>query len=180
MASRKTLWRSMIRADARCFLFLTFASLIGCAKPQTATTSPSSAAAASPVATSGPRIILPDRSAVSVEIASDPETRTQGLMFRDRLPEDVGMIFLVPTADEYPFWMKNTLIPLDMVWIDEAHRIVHITHDVPPCKADPCPDYPPHAKAGSVLELATGVAARHHLKDGDLLLFEGLDRAVVK
>ena len=101
-------------------------------------------------------------------------------MFRDRLPENVGMIFLFPKADDYPFWMKNTLIPLDMIWIDEAHRIVHVAHDVPPCKADPCPDYPPNAKASSVLELAAGVAARHHLNTGDLLLFEGLDHAVVK
>ena len=48
---------------------------------------------------------------------------------------------------EYPFWMKNTLIPLDMIWIDASSRIAHIAHDVPPCKADPVPNYPPNAQA---------------------------------
>lgn len=170
-----------MKPDARpALVALTLASLLACAKPQMSTTTTSSPVAVPASASVGPRIVFPDHSAVSVEIASDPETRTQGLMFRDHLADNVGMIFLFPKADEYPFWMKNTLIPLDMVWIDEAHRIVHISHDVPPCKADPCPDYPPNAKASSVLELAAGVAARHHLNTGDTLVFEGLDRSVVK
>ena len=171
-----------MKPDAGAVLVaLSLASLLACAKPQmstTTTTGSPAAIAASSVA--GPRIVFPDHFAVSVEIASDPETRTQGLMFRDHLAGNAGMIFLFPKADEYPFWMKNTLIPLDMVWVDEGHRIVHISHDVPPCKADPCADYPPNAKASSVLELAAGVAARHHLNTGDTLLFEGLDRSVVK
>lgn len=171
-----------MRADARTFFLGLVAALVfGCAKPQTTSTTPASSAYPAPQsAATGPHIVLPDHSAVSVEIASDPETRTQGLMFRDHLPESVGMIFLFPQAGDYPFWMKNTLIPLDMIWIDEGHRIVHIAHDVPPCKADPCPDYPPNAKASAVLELAAGVAAKHHLKDGDVLQFEGLDHVVVK
>jgi len=127
-----------------------------------------------------PRIILPDHSSIIVEVASDDPTREQGLMYRDHMAADRGMIFLFPQAGEYPFWMKNTLIPLDMIWIDADHRIVHIAHDVPPCKADPCPNYPPNAKASSVLELAAGVAAKHHLKDGDVLRFEGMDSVVVR
>ena len=116
----------------------------------------------------------------TVEMATTPSQQERGLMFRKDLAPNAGMLFDFVNEGPQAFWMKNTLIPLDMVWIDEAHRIVHIAHDVPPCKADPCPDYPPHAKASSVLELAAGAAARHHLKEGDLLLFEGLDRAVVK
>ena len=127
-----------------------------------------------------PRIILPDHSAIIVEVASDDATREQGLMYRDHMAEDRGMIFLFPQAGEYPFWMKNTLIPLDMIWMDADHRIVHIALDVPPCKADPCTNYPPNAKASSVLELAAGVAAKHHLKDGDVLRFEGMDNVVVR
>jgi uncharacterized membrane protein (UPF0127 family) len=127
-----------------------------------------------------PRIILPDRSAVIVEVASDDPTREQGLMYRDHMADDRGMIFLFLQAGEYPFWMKNTLIPLDMIWIDADHRIVHIAHDVPPCKADPCPNYPPNAKASSVLELAAGVAAKHHLRDGDVLRFVGMDTVVIR
>jgi uncharacterized membrane protein (UPF0127 family) len=129
---------------------------------------------------SAQRIVLPDNYAVAVEVASDDETRSQGLMYRDHLAGDRGMIFLFAQAGEYPFWMKNTLIPLDMIWIDSQHRIVHIAHDVQPCKADPCPNYPPHAQASSVLELAAGVAAKHHLADGNVLRFEGLDSVVVR
>jgi uncharacterized membrane protein (UPF0127 family) len=127
-----------------------------------------------------PRIIYPDHSAVIVEVASDDPTREQGLMYRDHMADDRGMIFLFPQSGEYPFWMKNTLIPLDMIWMDADHRIVHIAHDVPPCKADPCPNYPPNAKASSVLELAAGVAAKHHLKDGDVLRFMGMESVVVR
>jgi uncharacterized membrane protein (UPF0127 family) len=140
--------------------------------PPPATTASADAAA--------PRIILPDHSAVIVEVASDDATREQGLMYRDHMADDRGMIFLFPQVGEYPFWMKNTLIPLDMIWIDADHRIVHIAHDVPPCKADPCPNYPPNAKAASVLELAAGVAAKHHLRDGDVLRFDGMNAIVVR
>jgi uncharacterized membrane protein (UPF0127 family) len=138
------------------------------------------APATPPAEAAAPRIIYPDHSAVIVEVASDDPTREQGLMYRDHMADDRGMIFLFPQAGEYPFWMKNTLIPLDMIWMDADHRIVHIAHDVPPCKADPCPNYPPNAKASSVLELAAGVAAKHHLKDGDVLRFVGMDSVVVR
>jgi len=127
-----------------------------------------------------PRIVFPDGYAVTVEVAADDDTRQQGLMFRDHLADDRGMIFFFPSTGEYAFWMKNTLIPLDMIWIDESHRIAHVTPDVPPCKADPCPSYPPNAQAKYVLELAAGVAAKHHLKDGDALRFERLEQVVVR
>jgi hypothetical protein len=152
-------------------LMLALACTQRSAAPPPATTTADAAA---------PRIILPDHSAVIVEVASDDPTREQGLMYRDHMAENRGMIFLFAQAGEYPFWMKNTLIPLDMIWMDAAHRIVHIAHDVPPCKADPCPNYPPNAHASSVLELAGGVAAKHHLRDGDVLRFEGMDSVIVR
>ncbi|MDQ2766457.1 MAG: DUF192 domain-containing protein, partial [Gemmatimonadota bacterium] len=82
---------------------------------------------------SGPRAILPDNFPVRIELAADDDTREKGLMFRDRLPDGTGMLFVFPQPGDFPFWMKNTLIPLDMIWIDADHRIVHIAHDVPPC-----------------------------------------------
>lgn len=132
-----------------------------------------------PVA-SGPRIVLPDRTAISVEIAADDATREQGLMYRDQMPQDHGMIFLFPQSGDYPFWMKNTLIALDMLWIDDAHRIVHIASNVPPCKADPCPSYPPNASAKYVLELNAGVAGKHGLKNGDVLRFVDLENVIIR
>jgi len=141
---------------------------------------PTPSPATTTAAASAQRIVLPDHFAVSVEVAADEELRSQGLMYRDHLADDRGMIFLFTQAGEYPFWMKNTLIPLDMIWMDSQHRIVHIAHDVQPCKADPCPNYPPNAQASSVLELAAGVAAKHHLANGNVLRFEGLDDVVVR
>jgi uncharacterized membrane protein (UPF0127 family) len=62
-----------------------------------------------------------------------------------------------------------------MIWLDSGHRIAHVKFNVPPCKADPCPSYPPNARARYVLEVAGGVAKQHGLKAGDVLRFEGID-----
>ena len=160
-----------MRARASLVLLL---AVLACT-PQSTPTPPA------PAAPAGPRIILPDSFAVHVEIAADDPTREQGLMFRDQLPEDRGMIFLFPTPGVYPFWMKNTLIPLDMIWIDDAKRVVTVARDVPPCKADPCPSYPSTgpARASYVLELAAGAASKHHVGPGSTLRFEGLDNVAV-
>ena len=128
----------------------------------------------------GPRIVFPDNFVVQVEIAADDSTRAQGLMFRDQLPPDRGMIFLFPQSGDYPFWMKNTLISLDMIWIDDQKRITHIAANVPPCKADPCPSVPSGGNAKYVLEVAAGVAARHGLANGQTLRFEGMENIVVR
>ena len=148
--------------------------LAACSSPQQTAPSPP------PAPASGPRVVLPDGATIQVELASDDATRAQGLMYRDHMADDRGMLFLFPESGEYPFWMKNTLIPLDMVWIDDQRRIAHVTSNVPPCKADPCPNYPPNANAKYVLELAAGVAAKHHLANGQALRFEGMDNVVVR
>jgi uncharacterized membrane protein (UPF0127 family) len=129
---------------------------------------------------SGPRVTFPDGFVVRVEIAADDETRAQGLMFRDQLRPGAGMLFLFPQDGEYPFWMKNTKIALDMIWIDSERRIAAIAHDVQPCYVDDCPSYPPNATARYVLEVAAGVAKQHRLKVGDVLTFEQTDRFVAR
>ena len=149
--------------------------LAACSAPQNTPAAPPPAAPAS-----GPRVVLPDGAAIQVELATDEPTRSQGLMYRDRLAEDRGMLFFFPQSGEYPFWMKNTLIPLDMIWIDDQRRIAHVTSNVPPCKADPCPNYPPNANAKYVLELAAGVAAKHHLAKDQPLRFEGMDNVAIR
>lgn len=101
-------------------------------------------------------------------------------MYRDQLAGDRGMIFIFPRAGLYPFWMKNTLVPLDMIWIDRDRKIVFVAAGVPPCKADPCPNFGPgNAEALYVLETAAGVAARHRAAAGATLKFEGLESVVV-
>ena len=139
---------------------------------------PTPAASTQPSAT-GPRIVFPDNFAVQVEVAADDSTRAQGLMFRDQLQQDRGMIFMFPTAGNYPFWMKNTLIPLDMIWVDDQKRIVHIAPNAQPCKADPCPSVSAgDGNAKYVLEVAAGVSTRHGLANGQTLRFEGLENIV--
>jgi hypothetical protein len=127
-----------------------------------------------------PVVVLPSGAEIVVEIANDPTTRGQGLMYRESIAPDRGMLFLFPETGVYPFWMKNTLIPLDMIWIDEQKRIVHVEPNVPPCAADPCPSYPPTGPARYVLELAGGRAAAYGLKKGDPLLFRNTERFAVR
>lgn len=89
-----------------------------------------------------------------VEIADEPQERRDWLMRRESMPDDHGMLFVFPENGIHRFWMKNTLIPLDMIWLDEEMTVVHVETDVPPCKADPCPSYWPFdIGARYVLEL---------------------------
>jgi uncharacterized membrane protein (UPF0127 family) len=158
--------------------------LVACTKspnvPAAAQEPPAQPQTQTPAEAAGPRVTFPDGFVVHVEIAANDELRAQGLMYRDQLRPATGMLFLFPEAGEYPFWMKNTLIPLDMIWIDRDRKIVHVAHDVPPCKIENCPNYPPNAIALYVLEVAAGVAKQHGLKNGDLLRFEGTENVAVK
>lgn len=94
-------------------------------------------------------------------------------MMRSTLAPDHGMLFVFPATRPQAFWMKDTLIPLDMLYFDEEHRLVSMQLDVPPCKADPCPIYPSHAPARYVLELSAGSVRRIGAKTGDELKIEG-------
>ncbi len=76
-----------------------------------------------------------------VEIADDVMERTQGLMFRENLEDDKGMLFVFESESRHSFWMKNTKIPLDIIWINDGGEIVYISQSTPPCVADPCPGY---------------------------------------
>ncbi len=117
------------------------------------------------------KIVLPDSRTVTAELAVTDEERARGLMFRDKLLPDQGMLFVFEEEDFHSFWMKNTLISLDMLWLDRNRRIVHIEADVPPCVADPCPSYGPKRPASFVLELKAGQAAEFGLKLNDRLDF---------
>ena len=142
---------------------------------------PAAAAAPAQANESGPKIILPDGFSVHVEIASDDATREQGLMYRDHLADDHGMIFVFVQDGLYPFWMKNTLIPLDMIWLDANKNVVFVASNVPPCKADPCPNFGPGTTpAHFVLETASGVAAKHGVAIGKPLRFDGFQNVIVK
>jgi uncharacterized membrane protein (UPF0127 family) len=122
-------------------------------------------------AVSGPRVILPSEAVYKVEVARTPEQQAQGLMFRESLPANSGMIFLFPEGGVHKFWMKNTMIPLDMIWMDPQGKVLFVSSNTPPCKADPCPNYGPDAPASSVLEIAGGMAKKERVEAGNAIRF---------
>jgi uncharacterized membrane protein (UPF0127 family) len=117
------------------------------------------------------KIFLPGGKAVTAELAVTDVERARGLMFREKLLPDQGMLFVFEDDDFHSFWMKNTLIPLDLVWLDAARRVIHIEADVPPCREDPCPTYGPKIPARYVLELNSGSLAAWGVKLYDQLQF---------
>lgn len=108
----------------------------------------------------------------AVEVADDDAERARGLMFRDEMANDRGMLFIHERQELQAYWMKNTRIALDILYFDEARKLVSQQRDVPPCSAgDRCPPYPSDAPARFVLELNAGEASRLGLKDGVELKF---------
>ncbi len=105
----------------------------------------------------------------TIEIAQTPEERAKGLMFRESLPQEAGMLFVFEEPGAYGFWMKNTLISLDMVWLDEDMNVVHIEEAVNPCEQVSCPVYYSEVSAKYVLELNAGTVKKIGLKTEDQL-----------
>ena len=107
----------------------------------------------------------------NVELAITESERARGLMFRDSLAKDKGMLFVYKKKGIYPFWMKNTKIPLDMIWINETRRVVFVRENVSPCGQSKCDVIYPDKLAKYVLEVPSGSAKRIGLKPGDTLSF---------
>lgn len=117
------------------------------------------------------KIYFPDGDSVTAELAVTTEERALGLMYRKRMGFDQGMLFIFGKEGLYSFWMKNMVIPLDFIWLDEEKRIVHIEQNVPPCKQEPCPNYTSKVPAMFFLELKAGSVGRRKLKVLDRLDF---------
>jgi uncharacterized membrane protein (UPF0127 family) len=103
---------------------------------------------------------------VDVEIADDDDERTVGLMNRERLDPDAGMVFLWEEPLHATFWMKDTLIPLSIAFWNERDMIVAIL-DMEPCEADPCPSYDPGTEFEGALEVNQGFFDDHGVEVGD-------------
>jgi YVTN family beta-propeller protein len=106
---------------------------------------------------------------VFVEVPDDREEFARGLMFRKHLPWNAGMLFAFDDEEPRRFWMKNTLIPLDMIFVDSSSKIIDIKENVPPCKQEECPTYPSKEPAQYVLEVNTGFVQENGVKIGDRL-----------
>jgi hypothetical protein len=116
-----------------------------------------------------PTAVLPNGQSITLELAISPDRRNTGLMFRTKLAEDRGMLFVFERTVTQPFWMKNTFIPLDFIFLDGSGTITEIIDNVPPCEVDPCPSYPPRNPYRAMLEVSAGVAAKHSLQPGQTL-----------
>jgi uncharacterized membrane protein (UPF0127 family) len=117
-------------------------------------------------------LTLPSGKILQVELATTDEERGLGLMFRESLARDRGMLFVFDEPQFYGFWMKNCRFPIDIVWLDDQHRVVHLAEKVPPCRRDPCPSYQPLRRARYVVELNAGQARREKAVIGAKLDFK--------
>jgi uncharacterized protein len=144
-------------------------TMTACGPAGTPGASTAATPATSPGDASAPRVEMPSGAVYRLELAKTPDEQAQGLMFRESLPARTGMLFLFPEGGVHRFWMKNTMIPLDMIWMDPAGRVVFVSADTPPCKSDPCASYGPDGPASSVLEIAGGMALPEGIKVGSTL-----------
>lgn len=102
-----------------------------------------------------------------VELAENILQQSRGLMFRESLQEHKGMFFIFKKEDIYPFWMENTKISLDIIWINSENKIVFISKSAEPCKTLSCPKIIPLEKAKYVLEINGGLVEKFGIKVGD-------------
>lgn len=119
-------------------------------------------------------LTLPDGKTIAVELALTPRTRERGLMFREALPPDYGMLFVFPSERPLQFWMKNTFVSLDMVFVGADKRVTAVYEGVPRSAPDtPEPNLARRSAMGRyVLELPEGSARGHGVKEGTQLKFE--------
>ncbi len=121
----------------------------------------------------GPRAILESGGrtlVVQVEVADTPEKRERGLMFRKELADGRGMVFLFDEEAEHSFWMKDTLIPLDLIFVDGAGRVTGVVSQARPLSLEPRSGGPSRV----VLEVPGGWAARNGVRAGDRMRLAGI------
>jgi len=118
-------------------------------------------------------IAMPGGEVVHAEVASTQPQVEKGLMFRTSLAPGRGMLFVFSHEAVQPFWMYQTLIPLDIIWMDANRKIQAMAKDAQPCKteASQCPTFGGQQPSLFVLEVPAGSIAKYHLKLGDVLRF---------
>lgn len=115
--------------------------------------------------------VLPSGASFSLEVVADDASRARGYMGRDRVGPLEGMLFWYPEPGRFAFWMKNCRVPLDIVWLDSALRVVHVVAEARPCSpGEDCPLHEPPREARYVLEFAGGTAGKHGLGVGSTVV----------
>ena len=116
-------------------------------------------------------ITLANGQVIKTEFVYDTAAALRGMQFRKSLAPDHGMLYAHRIPGKYGYWMFQTLIPLDMIWMDSKHTVVEIVENAPPCKtpASQCPHYGGNEVAQYVLQLAGGMAKKYAVKGGDTI-----------
>jgi len=109
---------------------------------------------------------------IEAQLAQTILQQTKGLMNVKNLPENQGMLFVFLDESRKSFWMKNTYIPLDLIFISRDKKIVEIKENFEPCQQKNCPSYTSQKKAKYVLEVNGGFCQKHQIKEGDEVRFE--------
>ncbi len=135
-----------------------------------AVSSSSVSSAPSAFRTDSVELIAPDGHAFSliVELATTPEEQAQGLMFREHLADDAGMLFIFSEPKVLSFWMKNTLLPLDIIFFDADGKFVS-SATMTPCTEEPCQTYPSAGEAAYALEVNVGYVEKNSVGPGWML-----------
>lgn len=117
-----------------------------------------------------PAFFVKNNTSIYLEIAKTNPEREHGLMGRVSMPENHGMVFIFSEPSYLKFWMKNTLIPLDMIFLKHS-QVVEVFNNVPPCpkETSQCPSYGPKIETDEVIELNAGMAKKLAIQSGDLL-----------
>ncbi len=108
---------------------------------------------------------------IKAEVANSPQEKSKGLMYRTSLADGTGMLFPFGTAGQYPFWMKNMKISIDIIWIDADLNVIDMDQNVPPCQQDNCELYTPDAAAKYVLEVPAGWAQQNGVQRNNKVQF---------
>lgn len=106
-----------------------------------------------------------------VQVADTPEKIEKGLMHVEKLPENEGMLFVFSEKTYGGFWMKNTLIPLSIAFLDSDGKILKIL-DMEPCKEEECPAYNPGLYYRYAIEVNLGWFEKNQIKEGDYVFLE--------
>jgi uncharacterized membrane protein (UPF0127 family) len=121
----------------------------------------------------------PNQLSFDVEVVDTPQERAQGLMYRQKVPAGTGMLFIYEHPQPVSFWMRNTLVPLDMLFLDETGVIRHIHRNARPLDETPVPGASvgdPNPNRLMVLEIAGGEADRLGLKEGQIMAHPAIDQ----
>ncbi len=176
---------SKIKFSWSLSLFLLAFSLLGCsslnlAKAETENSIPPTLKSATKNENLGQMLPISAKATIGgeqieLEVAKTPREKAIGLMYREFLPANRGMVFNFDPPQFVGFWMKNVSIPLDMVFL-RNNRVVAIAANVPPCKSNPCPTYGPQTKIDRVIELPGGRAIELGLQPGDAIEISDLNQ----